>query len=103
MHVTLENPVDNVATNRGTSSENCCIAHLFAEFLAILLKFAWLLALDRSHRTARLADLQWHVSITAGVPWDGMGTLLFDDVDIASREDTLETCSFIPPSPPYSD
>lgn len=36
----LENAVDNVATDCGTGSENSSISHLLAEFLALFFEFA---------------------------------------------------------------
>ena len=100
-HVALENPVHDVATNRGTSSKNGCVAHLLAEFLAILLEFARLFAINGSHSIAGLADFERKVPITADMWRHSLRPLLFYDVDIAPGKDALESCSFISTSPPF--
>lgn len=46
----LENSVDNVATDGGTCAKDSGIAHLLAEFLALLLQFAVLATLRTNRR-----------------------------------------------------
>lgn len=58
----LENSVDNVAADGGSRAEDSSIAHLLAEFFALLFQFTVLTTLRANSRTG-LSKLKRHVAI----------------------------------------
>lgn len=74
------------------------IPELFAKLLAMLLKLAMLLLIRIGGTGAALAHLEGHVSVIGRGRGDG--AFLFDDVDIASRENTLEVSALVATTPP---
>lgn len=74
------------------------VAELLAKLLAMLLKLAMLLLVRVGGTGAALAHLEGHVSVIGWGRSDG--PFLFDDVDVASREDTLEAGALVATTPP---
>jgi hypothetical protein len=96
----LEDAVDDVATDGGTGAENSSVAHLLAEFLAVLFEFA---GGSSGLRAACVGYVQRHVAVAAGAGLvrEWWSALFVDYVYVGSREDAFETCSFVSPSPPW--
>lgn len=95
--VILENAIDNVGSDRSTSTKDGRVAQFLSEFLAHLSALAGFLS-----RTA-LADLQRHVSVIGRLMgWHRRhhGGFLLDDLHVASRENALMTRSFVTALPP---
>jgi len=94
----LENSVDNVAADGGSRAKDSSIAHLLAEFFALLFQFTILATLGTDSRTG-LSELKRHIAIVGGSRDHGW-PFLFHNIDIATRENSFLVRAFVPTSPP---
>ena len=94
-----EYTIDYVASDCSASTKYSGIAHLLAEFLALLFQFA-IFPVGAGTFARSIGDGQRHVAVFVRRMGVGYRSLLVDHIDVATWENSLEACSFVATSPP---